>query len=585
MFCNAINEISTSNNDKLYNDKLYNDKLYNDELYNIMNPKSTYNERVQNSENIYHERVRIMNSESTYHKRVYIIDLESIYHKRVHIKNPESTYYKKVPANIMISGWNNMINKVNMLYENNQFDVRNQFESKNNFIVNSGSYLEELPIFRNWNYKDNRFSELYTNKHTKYDIISDTLYPNECNMNIENNQYYELQVGKMFLNWDYAMSELKQYEKREGFRSHFYYTKKLDNGDIQRYTIVCEHFGQPKATKSKNPKKETMTKCIEYMWQINLLCPKKDNPLKTIYIAKLVNEHKNHDLDQAHYNFQENIAFTKEMTEDVEFFQIHKALKEKYSVKVYMQVLQQVIQQFHPKLCDQTNDASKLYKELLNKKEVDPQWYVQVNWNPSSKCLLAQALMDDETKEAHSWILQQIKKAMNETAPQVIFTNADPALVAAIRDKFSTTNILNCMFHIKCLLEKYNNENVVNYLQWLYANKESWAKAFVLNYLQQGYQLLPGLKVIIQRLKELAEKLTACILEKDKKTKNALFHASVPKAVLVAIADTILPNVCKMIHKYLTMEILKIQKNQIKQLLQYHAIMVAQNELQKYLTI
>ncbi|CAG8720274.1 3829_t:CDS:2 [Gigaspora margarita] len=54
--------------------------------------------------------------------------------------------------------------------------------------------------------------------------------------------------------------------------------------------------------------------------QINLLCPEKDNPHKLVYITKLVNEHKNHDLDQAHYNFQENIAFTMEITEDVKFF-------------------------------------------------------------------------------------------------------------------------------------------------------------------------------------------------------------------------------------------------------------------------
>ncbi|CAG8808547.1 8306_t:CDS:2, partial [Racocetra persica] len=84
------------------------------------------------------------------------------------------------------------------------------------------------------------------------------------------------------------------------------------------------------------------------------------------------NEHKNHDLNQARYNFQENIAFTKEMTDDVEFFvtkmncspqQIRKALEEKYF--------------------DQTNDASKLYQELLNKKEADPRWYIWVDWDPN----------------------------------------------------------------------------------------------------------------------------------------------------------------------------------------------------------
>ncbi|CAG8796017.1 19821_t:CDS:2 [Gigaspora margarita] len=43
---------------------------------------------------------------------------------------------------------------------------------------------------------------------------------------------------------------------------------------------------------------------------------KKDNPYKLVYVTKLVNEHRNHDFDQAYYNFQENIAFTTEMTKD-----------------------------------------------------------------------------------------------------------------------------------------------------------------------------------------------------------------------------------------------------------------------------
>ncbi|CAG8480192.1 10459_t:CDS:2 [Scutellospora calospora] len=66
-------------------------------------------------------------------------------------------------------------------------------------------------------------------------------------------------------------------------------------------------------------------------------------------------------------------------------------------------------------------------------------------------------------------------------------------------------------------------------------------------------------------LLELAEKLSVCILEEDKKTEYALFRASIPKAVLVATANTILPN--------------------IKQALQYHAMIISKNELRRYLKI
>ncbi|CAG8509091.1 7140_t:CDS:2, partial [Gigaspora rosea] len=83
----------------------------------------------------------------------------------------------------------------------------------------------------------------------------------------------------------------------------------------------------------------------------------------------------------------------------------------------------------------------------------------------------------------------------------------------------------------------------------------------------------------------LAEKLSVCILEEDKKTEYALFRASILKTVLTATADTILPNVCKMLHKYFTAKLLKIQEDQIKQVLQYHGIKIEKNVLQRFVAI
>ncbi|CAG8815539.1 18638_t:CDS:2, partial [Racocetra fulgida] len=96
----------------------------------------------------------------------------------------------------------------------------------------------------------------------------------------------------------------------------------------------------------------------------------------------------------------------------------------------------------------------------------NPRWYVQVDWIPYtnhyeialllflvvdsylSSQLMAQALTDDETKEAHIWILQQIKNATNSSIPQVIFINTDPTLVTTIQDEFPNTNALHYIFHI-----------------------------------------------------------------------------------------------------------------------------------------
>ncbi|CAG8720578.1 2240_t:CDS:2 [Gigaspora margarita] len=410
---------------------------------------------------------------------------------------------------------------------------------------------------------------LYNTNQTRYENDDMMNYEDTQHENIiENDRFQlinkdpqseELRMNIVFRSWDHTINEIESMGRDKDLRC-----------------IAT-------STKSKDQKKETTSKCIGCTWQINLSCLEKNNSNKIIYITKLVKEHKNHDLDHKYFEFWENLEVTLDMVKDVEFYltkmncspqQIRKALEEKYSVKIYMPVLHWVIKRFHSKPNDQANDASYLYEELLKKKKLILDGDVILNDNTAatnhyemalslflevdnhlSSRLVAQALTDDETKEAHTWILQQIKKATFEATPHVIFTDADPALIAAIQDEFPTTHALNCMFHIKCLLEKYNNENVISYLQRvLYTNKESWAKAFVLKLFIAGMFSTSRVESYNAKIKrlifnsnttllELAEKLLVCILKKNKKTEYALFHASIPKTALTTTAEMILPNV------------------------------------------
>ncbi|CAG8570491.1 5471_t:CDS:2 [Scutellospora calospora] len=95
---------------------------------------------------------------------------------------------------------------------------------------------------------------------------------------------------------DHAMNEIEKYGKKQGFKTCCYYVEKSNNC-IQRCMLVCEHYRKPEATKSKDLKKETTSKCIGCTWQINLLCSEKNNPHKIVYITKLVDEYMNYDLD------------------------------------------------------------------------------------------------------------------------------------------------------------------------------------------------------------------------------------------------------------------------------------------------
>ncbi|CAG8837557.1 8164_t:CDS:1, partial [Cetraspora pellucida] len=188
----------------------------------------------------------------------------------------------------------------------NEFGFENQIEGENNLMMNSGgAYHEEFQenaTFCEWNYVDNIFGALYDDNQA-IDISSNALNNmNQSNYdmeNPENDRRYELQVGMVFSDWEHAMNELRKYEKREGFRTRCYRIEKFKNGDIRRRTMVCKHFGQPEATKSKDQKKETTIKRVGCTWQINLSCPEKEKPNKVVYISKLINEHQNHELDQA----------------------------------------------------------------------------------------------------------------------------------------------------------------------------------------------------------------------------------------------------------------------------------------------
>ena len=62
--------------------------------------------------------------------------------------------------------------------------------------------------------------------------------------------------------------------------------------------------------------------------------------------------------------------------------------------------------------------------------------------------LVAQALIIDETKELHKWTFEQINLATNNMHLQVIMTDVNPAVHAAIRSTFIKTYPMHCTFHI-----------------------------------------------------------------------------------------------------------------------------------------
>ncbi|CAG8686295.1 4711_t:CDS:1, partial [Ambispora gerdemannii] len=148
--------------------------------------------------------------------------------------------------------------------------------------------------------------------------------------------------------------------------------------------------------------------------------------------------------------------------------------------------------------------------------------FVAVN-NHFRTRLVAQALVNDETKETYEWLLTCTLKATNY-APRVFITDADPGMDAAIDIQYSRTYPLHCLYHISqnlirnlkaSLGNTYNDflkdfhicrnilspvefdsqwHNLVttyskaaNYLNSeLYPSKERWAKAYTTKFFTAG---------------------------------------------------------------------------------------------------
>src|SRR6266487_918696 len=138
-------------------------------------------------------------------------------------------------------------------------------------------------------------------------------------------------------------------------------------------------------------------------------------------------------------------------------------------------------------------------------------------------CLVAQALVNDETKETYEWLLNATLQATNYT-PRVFITNADPGMDAAIDSQYSSAYPLHCLYHISqnliCNLKAplgntyndflkdfYTCQNILSLTefdsQWLkltatypkaanyldselYSSKAKWAKVYTMKFFTAG---------------------------------------------------------------------------------------------------
>ena len=75
--------------------------------------------------------------------------------------------------------------------------------------------------------------------------------------------------------------------------------------------------------------------------------------------------------------------------------------------------------------------------------------------NHNRSRLAATAIVSDETKDIFTWLFKSLSKATGGLMPTLLYTDADPAMIAAVNDSWPTTKHHFCLFHIRKNLEKH----------------------------------------------------------------------------------------------------------------------------------
>jgi transposase-like protein len=94
--------------------------------------------------------------------------------------------------------------------------------------------------------------------------------------------------------------------------------------------------------------------------------------------------------------------------------------------------------------------------------------------------VLAQALTKYETQADYIWILHCTLKATNDLSPLVLYTDGDPAMLAAVQVVYPQTRHLLCIYHIMENIKKkakalLRSDMVKNFIEDFYHMRNSYS--------------------------------------------------------------------------------------------------------------
>ncbi|GET01574.1 protein FAR1-related sequence 5-like [Rhizophagus clarus] len=519
--------------------------------------------------------------------------------------------------------------------------------------------------------------ENHSEDHSSKEYDDDSEYEKE-----EENGSLKLNKGMKFETWELAESYLDEYAKQQGFcfRRIRRTLDPSDNTIVRRRTYECTHGQTHKPQKNilEEDRRERDSEMIGCPWHINLSFPKFSNG---VWINSVIGEH-NHEMNPLISEIAPRFRkLTDKMLEKIKFWTIQgrMGLSTQYNLLVALfpdkvinkKDLSNAIQQFKKQAKPSKIDACQMLTELYLKKDEDPRWIIKPRFDVGERRLnslfwmspdqinaygkyndiviidttsktnqfdmilmlvivvdnnfrnliVAAAIIENETEATFSWLLQELKNSCDVT-PITLYSDADPALISAVKKNYPETHHFHCIFHIELNLrkklkgklhdqfepfhakflamrnslcpKKFETEwkKLINefpackqYLtKVLYPCKNSWASFAINRNFTAGIQSTQRVEVTNRIVKEKLNR-SSCLTDVvgeiqrifDQQSKKAIISEcknEIPTRGIPSIMDEYFPNLDKILREYLTPQILQKQRDQMAQSLCYDTVLI-----------
>ncbi|GBC53877.1 protein FAR1-RELATED SEQUENCE 5-like [Rhizophagus irregularis DAOM 181602=DAOM 197198] len=363
------------------------------------------------------------------------------------------------------------------------------------------------------------------------------------NTNQDDTYEIKLQVGDLFDDWNSVHIAVEAYAKQQGFVANKY-RKDLDSIDksiirCQEYVYWKFGINQTKKVEDINTHRDTVSGKTNCPWHVNFYFEKRASAIKLTQLS----DYHNHQCNSKIIDLApKNLKLPHAILSKIEHYTVsgHLGAGQQYDLltkefpehHIKKKNLYNAISKFRGVRIHNEFDAAEMLSYLLKQRDIDQDYIViprlegpnneltGLFWMTSQQhndlwpkyhdviihdntaktnrydmalslfvCIdnnfkmriVGQALIKYETQAAYEWIFQCMLESVDNVSPKVIFTDGDPAVIAAIRVIYPQTQHLLCIYHIvenvkKKAKSKLHGDSVKKFVEDFYHMRNSYSQ-------------------------------------------------------------------------------------------------------------